>query len=231
VRASFIGSLRAIFIGAKITSLLGLIGPERGNVMKMIRLRNTRCLTALAVAATAWLAAPAASRASLIFDFSFTGTTNTGITATVMGEIDGLTNNATTAATHVTIDSVTGITAPFTLPHDTISDPVFVNFFIVSNDQIVGEVYNTATTDYTFGIKGGGIFDNNITKVSLTTANITFTLVPEVPEPSALVLLGTALAGLFLFEFRANRRDRQNRPHQPSKSMRSGPIAASTPPA
>jgi hypothetical protein len=38
-------------------------------------------------------------------------------------------------------------------------------------------------------------------------------VVPVVPEPSALALLGTALAGLFLFKFPADRRDRQLRPH------------------
>ncbi len=34
---------------------------------------------------------------------------------------------------------------------------------------------------------------------------------PSLPEPSALALLGTALGGLFLFRFRASRRDRRAR--------------------
>lgn len=71
----------------------------------------------LVAAAAAWLPTTTTACASLMFDFSFAG-----VAGTVTGEIDGLIDNAHSAAEHVLIGSVTGITAPFALPYDTIID-------------------------------------------------------------------------------------------------------------
>lgn len=189
--------------------------------MKARCLSHTRFRAALAVAAAAWLAAPTVSRASLIFDYSFSGTSSGP--GTVTGEIvlPDNANNNTTTPTAVIIDTST-ISFPFQLPYDTINDvhPVDSDSFTVTNGEITA-------ADYTSGISGVYVLSISTSPIgelaleNLEThmvisgtppSGVTFT--PVVPEPSALALLGTALAGLFLFRS-ANRRDRQIRPQHP----------------
>jgi hypothetical protein len=173
-----------------------------------------RFLAALAVAATGSLAAPTPSHASLIFDFSFT---ESGV-GSVTGEIDGLTNGSSVPATHVIVDTVTGISAPFPIPFDTITD-VFDNRFTVANNLIIGSIYDAIgpNHDWGFDISGlspAAVLENNITNQSIRAGVVTFTAVSSIPEPSINAVLG-ALVGLFLLRFaRAKRRDRQIRPDQ-----------------
>lgn len=109
---------------------------------------RARLLVLIAVvAAFAWV--PRAS-AALIFDFSFTAATGT-----VTGEIDGLTDNAPSSATHVIIDSITGgagVGLGITLPYDTISDHPSENMFTVTTEQITNFDYVVSTPDYTFDL-------------------------------------------------------------------------------
>jgi hypothetical protein len=168
----------------------------------------------LVVAATAWLVLPATARASLMFlmfDFSFTG-----VAGTVTGEIDDLIDNTHSAAEHVLIESVTGITAPFALPYDTIIDNAFPfdNEFIVTAGQITSASYHAANAKYTLDLEGPGLDAVLVNNVQGGEIDGPIEYTPVItPEPSSLAVLGT-LAGLFLLRFsRARRRDRHIGPH------------------
>jgi hypothetical protein len=159
--------------------------------------------------------------ASLLnFDFSFTGSSFDP--GTVTGEIEGLTNNSTSAASAVIIDTSSS-PVPFSLPFNTIGDAL-INTFTVTNGQITDLMYDAVSFAPMMGYflqlninernnalsndETGGEFIANMQGLS----GITFVaLATPTPEPSAIALLGTALAGLFLVRSRANRRDRQTR--------------------
>src|SRR5215469_4101606 len=110
--------------------------------MGVTMLSTFRTTTLVAVLTTVWLAVPSVCRASLIFDFSFSGVPL--FPGTVTGEIDlpDNANNNTTAATSVIIDTST-IASPITLPFDTLSHATqfLTNTFTVSNGVITAANY------------------------------------------------------------------------------------------
>jgi hypothetical protein len=156
-------------------------------------------------------------RASLLnFDFSFTGSLT--FPGTVTGEIDGLTNNATSSASSVYINSSSGI-VPFSLPFDTIGS-AFSNSFTVTDGEITNLNYLAQSSTYLISLNdlNGSINSFSVITPPQTIANsdgLTGLILAPDPEPSAIALLGTALGGFFLLRSRANRRDRQTRPGQP----------------
>jgi hypothetical protein len=155
-----------------------------------------------AIFAALLMVATAPARASLFnFDFSFTGALS--FPGTVSGEIDGLTNNATSAASAVYIDSSSSI-APFSLPFNTIGS-VFLNSFTVTNGELTDVKYLAHSSTYLISLNdlNGAINSFLVVTPTQTIANgeglAGLSLTPD-PEPSALVLLGTAVAALFLFK-------------------------------
>ena len=160
------------------------------------------------------LVAATPGRASLLnFDFSFAGAPS--FPGTVTGEIDGLTNNATSSANAVYIDSSSS-TAPFSLPFNTIED-AFSNTFTVTNGQITDLKYfaESITIGYLISLNDQNREINALIVMSPpgTIANAGgpagLVLTPA-PEPSAALLLLTALAGLLLFRPWASRSRHQS---------------------
>jgi hypothetical protein len=149
------------------------------------------------------------------FDFSFTNGT-----ATVTGEIDGLTAGGTgEAATHVFIDSAP-FPIGFTLPHDTINDTVLHNSFDVNaSGQITSFAYNAfAGGGFTYNLclgdscNFGGDASLKVFLTSLVndahvaTSTINFTSPSAVPLPTALPLFATGLVGLGLLGWRRKKK-------------------------
>ncbi len=133
------------------------------------------------------------------------------------GEIEGLTNNGTSAATAVFITSAT-ITSPISPTYNVVQDVVGgINSFTVTNGVVTAASFyaNNATTYVlTLGTVEGGS-ENEFVNLStvqiiandLGLSGITFTpVVQPVPEPSALALLGTGLFVLGLVGCASRRR-------------------------
>lgn len=162
------------------------------------------------------LSAGTATAASAVnFDFSFSDDGSLGpfdVPGTVTGEILGLTNNATSTATHVVIESVVnpeGESLGLATPLDTIGK-VITNTFTVVGGQITAASYaanDTSSDGYELlfdtvdsngqnSLYSGGI--NLITGNTGGVTGITFTLaVPETPTWVMLVVgfVGLGIAG------------------------------------
>jgi hypothetical protein len=157
------------------------------------------------------LVGTATAASALNFDFSFSDDGSLGpfdIPGTVTGEITGLTDNATSAATHVYIDTGPSglLLAP---PFDTIGNTIFANSFTVSGGQITDANYfATDAVTYAFGLNTGGQNSLNSFEINLITGNsggfggVTYTAAPE-PSTWAMMLIG--FAGLGYAGHRARR--------------------------
>ena len=158
----------------------------------------------IAAAAAALVSAPPA-HAGLNFDFSFNSTTNDP--GTVTGEIFGLTDNATSAATDLVIDSYpAGFSAP-AVPWDVFSSPSVSpdNSFTVSGGQITAADSRIEFLgEFGLNILGG----LNFLEVGAAEwlnkggfAGVTYTADPpatNTPEPTSIALLLSGLFGLRL---------------------------------
>jgi hypothetical protein len=167
----------------------------------------------LAGAATFVLLGGAPAKADLTFSFTVTNTQG-DVPGTFTGEIFGLTNNTTSAATHVVIDSFpSGLNSLVSPPIDaTTWDQQYQNSFTVSNDQITDggfwaqQTINGIGQGYQLYLNGEDGF--NFLNLDGTNFNYVwgddgfaaanFTLVSStVPEPGSLAMfLGLGLTGV-----------------------------------
>jgi hypothetical protein len=183
-----------------------------------------RQILTILVAGLIVLMHPTASHATLLdFMYSFSNASG-NVSGTVTGEVFGLTANATGPASNVIVDSYpTGLLLP--TPPLTIFSDTLANSFTVSSSGVVTAaaffgMNQAGTTQLELNDNHENGLFNTVTGIELSNGaglnGIQFTLEPSaVPEPSALVILGTALAGFFLLTSRTNRRGRQLRQHQP----------------
>jgi hypothetical protein len=143
-----------------------------------------------------------AAHAGLNFDFSFTNQVGT-VSGTVTGEVFGLTNNSTSAATDVVIDSYpTGLLLP-AAPWDIFNGPgffVIAKNFTVTNGVVVGGDFETVLDDTLLIVGSIGesqLQDNNGDSV-ISVNFATFTAAPVgTPEPASIALFLSGLFGLF----------------------------------
>jgi len=176
---------------------------------------------AVAVASALLFAQPA--KASPIFDFSFVVTGGSAGSGVVTGEILGLTNNATSAATDVVITSMPGRAPGYVpaLPIDvfaTLSD-LEHNSFTVSDGEITSGAFiaffgpggqdrlqlEPGTGD--LGFPGSVSFQdpenlmNSWSALDSGPSPVSYSAV-QTPEPSSLVVVGMALSGLTMVRCR-----------------------------
>jgi hypothetical protein len=156
-----------------------------------------------AIAAAGWVTLAAVPAYALNFDFSFTNTEG-NVPGTVTGEIDGLANNATGAATAVFIDTFpAGLGLSITTPFNALASANTVNgnTFTVSGGQITAALFQSffagAELSLFFNCStcaphtAGQLFSNGLAVGTETT--LTFSPA-AVPGPVA----GAGLPGLIL---------------------------------
>jgi hypothetical protein len=159
------------------------------------------------------------------FTFSFTNTTG-DVSGTVTGEILGLTNNSTSSATDVIIESFpsalgSDLFTSYTAPIDVFASPWYTtspNTFTETNGQITAANFGMDDGDWTYLILGSGC--NDISQCGNAMGNwetgdftgdiggnstVTFAALStsSTPEPSTLGLaLGGGLGGLYFIRRR-----------------------------
>jgi hypothetical protein len=160
----------------------------------------------LLVAAGLATALTSSQAQALDFSFSFFGTIGT-TTGTVSGEIFGLANNATSAATDLVIDSLPP-SFGFATPYDMFPTTPAANFFTVSNGVIIDGQFGAFDPTHTFEF-GLNFATQNVVKdpAGATTYNnlgfagATYSAV-AVREPVSWALLISGIAGLRLLRRR-----------------------------
>jgi len=152
------------------------------------------------------------ANASLIFDFSFTNSSNGG--GIVTGEILGLLDNATGAATSVRVLTNSlgfGIGEYGSYPSlntFTVDSGVLISFdflsFGVNNSftsPLDGSIRLTFTPSFPSGIAGLGVDGSSVIHASFFNSG--FAVVQRsVPEPSSIILLSLGIAGLLVSRHR-----------------------------
>ncbi len=184
---------------------------------------SCRVLVCAAFCALVAAYAPPARAGLLNFSFSFTDDPTVGTTpGTVTGEIDGLSDNSTSAASDVIIDTVPsalgGISTEGPLPIETIAsgwnNPI-INSFTVSGGQITAasffavSSYGHAALILNFSGENLLTFDKNNTYVKNSGgfAGATYAplvAAPAVPEPASfqIGLASLPIVGLWLWKKR-----------------------------
>jgi PEP-CTERM motif len=166
----------------------------------------------LAVAAAGLLVCGSSHARALTFNWSFANDANFGsVAGTVTGTID-LADNATGAATALSVTSYpTGLFGVTAAPFNIVNNPdysIFQNSFTVASGVVTAEAFSSfnAADGSAFNLLEGFAAENSLhSSLGSAVANggglsgITYTLeqLPaDVPEPASLAILGIGLLGL-----------------------------------
>jgi hypothetical protein len=169
------------------------------------------------IVSAATVVALSSSAHAMNFDFSFSNDPAQGnVAGTVYGEIFGLTNNATSDATNVVIDSypagITGLpAAPFNIPDyaASLGEYIVDNGFTVTNGVITGANYQIygGNFDLASGAYNALVSPDDQFRVQDTAgfAGVTFTAATPLPSAWTMLIAGFVGLGFFAYHGSKNR--------------------------